>query len=203
MNCSSAAKHEKAVSDMFYTIKDHIEVSTENKDVSKMTLTKALKDRMKKGQSKNEHTYLEPSEFRDWNKDGNKYLKEWVDKFNENLWAQISVENIFSNGPAVAEEHKQTNAILFGYFPHGVPFVYGGEGANFKDVYWIFYAPLTTISGQSKGIDKNGFHLSAYRDKDQNGALGALIGSNNVDGTLAVIPGGDEKIPELVYTSMP
>ena len=122
--------------------------------------------------------------------------------FDETRWAQISAENIFANGPAVAEEHKKTNAILFGYFPHGVPFVFGGEGVNYEDVYWIFYAPLTTKSGEAKGIDKNGYHLSAYRDKDQNGALGAFIGIKIVDGTPVVLTGADEEIPELSYTTM-
>ena len=81
--------------------------------------------------------------------------------------------------------------------------MFGGDGTNYKDVYWIFYAPLTTKSGEAKGIDKNGYHLSAFRDRDQNGALGAFIGSKITDGTLEIIPGDDEEIPELKYTSIP
>ena len=189
---------------MFYAIKDHLDVPIQKEDGSKkITLTSALKDRMEAGKSKVVHTYREPSEFKDWNTDGNRYLKEWVGDFDETRWAQITVENIFANGPAVAEEHKKTNAILFGYFPHGLPFVFGGEGTNYEDVYWIFYAPLTTKAGEAKGIDKNGYHLSAYRDGDENGALGAFIGTRIADGTLTVLPGDDKEIPELKYTSMP
>jgi len=202
--CGGVSNHEKAVADMFYAIKDHLDVPIQKKDGSKkITLTSALKDRMEAGKSMAIHTYPEASEFKDWNTDGNRYLKEWVGDIDETRWAQITVENIFANGPAVAKEHKKTNAVLFGYFPHGLPFVFGGEGTNYEDVYWIFYAPLTTKAGEAKGIDKNGYHLSAYRDGDQNGALGAFIGSRIADGTLTVLPGDDEEIPELKYTSMP
>ena len=187
---------------MFYAIKDHLDVPTQKIDKSKITLTSALKDRMEAGKSKSVHTYPEASEFKDWNTDGNRYLKEWVGDIDETRWAQITVENIFANGPAVAEEHKKTNAVLFGYFPHGLPFVFGGEGTNYEDVYWIFYAPLTTKAGEAKGIDKNGYHLSAYRDQDQSGALGAFIGIKIVDGTPVVLTGADEEIPELSYTTM-
>ena len=201
--CGGVSNHEKAVANMFYAIKDHLDVPIQKKDGSKkITLTSALKDRMEAGKSMAIHTYPEASEFKDWNTDGNKYLKEWVGDFDDTRWAQISAENIFANGPAVAEEHKKTNAILFGYFPRGVPFVFGGEGVNYEDVYWIFYAPLTTKSGEAKGIDKDGFHLSTYRDRDQNGALGAFIGIKIVDGTPVVLTGADEEIPELSYTTM-
>ena len=198
------SNHEKTVADMYYAIKDHLDFPIMKKDgAKKITLTSALKDRMEAGKSMAIHTYPEASEFKDWNTDGYRYLKEWVGDIYETRWAQITVENIFANGPAVAEEHKQTNAVLFGYFPHGLPFVFGGEGTNYEDVYWIFYAPLTTKAGEAKGIDKNGYHLSAYRDGDQNGALGVFIGSRIAEGTLPVLTGDDEEIPELKYTSMP
>ena len=175
--CGGISNHEKAVADMFYAIKDHLDVPIQKEDGSnKITLTSALKDRMEAGKSKGVLTYREPSEFKDWNTDGNRYLKEWVSDFDETRWAQISAENIFANGPAVAEEHKKTNAILFGYFPHGLPFVFGGEGANYEDVYWIFYAPLTTKAGEAKGIDKNGYHLSASGMETKTEHLGLLLG---------------------------
>ena len=202
--CGGTSNHEKVVADMFHSIKRYLDLPLQKKEkMNKITLTSALKEKMQSGKSNVVYTYPEASEFKDWNTDGNKYLKEWVGDFDETRWVQITVENIFANGPAVAEEHKKTNAILFGYFPHGLPFVFGGEGNNYKDVYWIFYAPITTKIGEAKGIDKNGYHLSAYRDRDQNGALGAFIGSKITDGTLEIIPGDDEEIPELKYTSIP
>jgi len=201
--CGGNSNHEKSVSGMFYKIKEFLDVPLQTKAESKITLSSALKDRMKKGKSKAVYTYPEAQEFRDWDSDGNKYLKEWVGEYDKSHWIQIVVENIFANGLAVEKENKKTNAILFGYFPNGLPFVFGGEGTNFKDVYWIFYAPFTTKAGEIKGVDKNGYHLSAYRDKDQNGALGAFIRSKDTDGTIEIIPGDDEAITKLQYTSLP
>ncbi len=193
---------EKEVADMFHAIKNHLDASSRDKaNTKKLTMTGKIQEQIK-GKSKKIHTYPEASEFKDWETDGNKYLKEWLGDFDDTRWAQISIENIFANGPAVAEEHKKTNGIIFSYYSNGVPFIFGGEGSNYDDAYFIFYAPLTTKSGEAIGIDKSGYHLSAYRDRDQNGALNAFIGSKIVDGTLVVLPGADEEIPGLKYTSM-
>ena len=197
-----ARYQEKEVADMFHAIKNHLDTSSGDKtNTKKLTMTGKIQEQIK-SKSQSVHTYPEASEFKDWDTDGNKYLKEWVGDFDKTRWAQISVENIFSNGPAVAEEHKKTNAIIFAYYSNGVPFVFGGEGSNYDDAYFIFYAPLTTKAGEAIGIDKSGYHLSTYRDGDQNGALNAFIGSKIVDGTLVVLSGADEEIPELKYTTM-
>ena len=123
---------------------------------------------------------------------------------NENVCSKCNAvmdENTFANGPAVREAHKKTNAMLFAYFSNGLPQVLGGEGNNFDDVYFIYYAPITTKSGEAKGIDKNGYHLSAYKDADKNGSLNIFIGIKIIDGTLVLLPGSDEQIPELSFTS--
>ena len=76
-----------------------------------------------------------------------------------------------------------------------------GTSFNFDDVYFIYYAPITTKSGEAKGIDKNGYLLSAYKDADKNGSLNIFIGIKIIDGTLVLLPGSDEQIPELSFTS--
>ena len=72
--CGGTSNHEKAVADMFYAIKAHLDVPIQKKDGSKkFTLSSALKDKMETGKSNSVYTYPEASEFKDWNTDGNKY----------------------------------------------------------------------------------------------------------------------------------
>ena len=200
-SCGERQDHYQVVEEMFRSIKNHLDAPLQNNRKSKLTLSGALKDEIVKGELKSVHSFPEPEEFKSWKIDGNKYLKKWIVDYDEKRWAQIVIENTFANGPAVREEHKKTNAILFAYFSNGLPQVLGGEGNNFDDVYFIYYAPITTKSGEAKGIDKNGYHLSAYKDADKNGSLNIFIGIKIIDGTLVLLPGSDEQIPELSFTS--
>ena len=71
------------------------------------------------------------------------------------------------------------------YHPHGGPVSkWGGSPAataepgastSKEDVYWIFYAPLTTASGKVAGRDRDGYIMAAFRDD----------GDNNFEATFA------------------
>ena len=137
----------------------------------------------------------------------NVYLKEWVEDYEPNYWIQFQAKNAFANGNKVHDDHASSDAIVFGYFPHGVlnkvslntgaDITTGGSSTDKADVYWIYYAPATTAAGTDDGIDFDGFFMTAFRDANNNGDFDARIAHTAAAADVAITLNGDEEITDL------
>ena len=137
----------------------------------------------------------------------NVYLKEWVEDYEEDYWIQFQVKNAFVNGNKVHADHAKTDAIVFGYFPHGIldkvslnaaaDIATGGTSTDKADVYWIYYAPATTATGTDDGIDFDGFFMTAFRDANNNGDFDATIDHTADAADVVITLNGDEEITDL------
>ena len=127
------------------------------------------------------------------------YLEEWVEDYDKELWSQFADADGYVNGGSEAS----CDAVVFMYHPHGRPagnvnfgsdLAAGGASAtSVEDIYWIYYAPRTSVSGKIKGRTFDGFVMSAYKgnldwtfDASTN-AAGAVTGNN------------ETVIPDLTY----
>ena len=137
----------------------------------------------------------------------NVYLKEWVEDYEPNYWIQFQAKNAFANGNKVHGDHAGVDAIVFGYFPHGIlnqvdvdgvgDIGTGGTSTDKADVYWIYYAPATTATGNADGIDFDGFFMTAFRDANNNGDVDARIAHTAAAADVAITLNGDEEITDL------
>ena len=127
----------------------------------------------------------------------NNYLKEWVEDFDGNMWAQEAT--------AAADEigHQNTNdlggnipirAAVFYYMPHGIDAARtnaqtgdAGTSTNKTDIYFIHYAPHTTAASKALGRNYDGFTLKAYKNTSND----LLWGGTNVE----------TEIPDMLWTT--
>ena len=107
----------------------------------------------------------------------NNYLKEWVEDFDGNLWAQeaTAANNTlgYRNAEDLAGATTDLRAAVFYYMPHGIDAARtnsqtgnAGSSTNKTDIYFIFYAPHTTAASKALGRNYDGFTLKAYRNAD-------------------------------------
>ena len=107
----------------------------------------------------------------------NNYLKEWVEDFDGNLWAQeaTAANNTlgYRNAQDLAGATTDLRAAVFYYMPHGIDAARTnsqtgdvGTSTNKTDIYFIFYAPHTTAASKALGRNYDGFTLKAYRNAD-------------------------------------
>ena len=157
----TSGAYESNVRSMFGVIKNEVNAQ-------------ALKAAMTGGATGHLETYPEPSDVA-----LNYYLTQWVEDFETDYWSSFAKDNIYNNATnTVALAHTQTGGALFMYHPHGGPVSkWGGSPAataepgastSKEDVYWIFYAPLTTASGKTAGRDRDGYIMAAFRDDGDN-----------------------------------
>jgi len=117
----------------------------------------------------------------------NNYLKEWVEDFDGNLWAQeqtaASAHIGYTNANALGGT-ANINAAVFYYMPHGIDALRtnsqtgdAGTSTNKTDIYFIHYAPHTTAASKALGRNYDGFTLKAYRNAD----LDLTWGGTNVE----------------------
>ena len=130
----------------------------------------ALKAAMTGGATGHRETYPEGTEV-----GMNYYLKEWVEDFESDYWSSFLIDNNYTNGNNKHADHAKTAGILFMYHPHG-PMKNGdvtwgdaavttaGTSQMLENIYWIYYAPLTTAAGKTAGRDKDGYLLAAFSD---------------------------------------
>ena len=107
----------------------------------------------------------------------NNYLKEWVEDFDGNLWAQeaTAANNTlgYRNAHDLDGATTDLRAAVFYYMPHGIDAARtnsqtgnAGSSTNKTDIYFIFYAPHTTAASKALGRNYDGFTLKAYRNAD-------------------------------------
>ena len=120
----------------------------------------------------------------------NNYLDLWIEDYDKEYWVQWQYDNHVTNANAT---DNAVAAAVFCYFPHGIPqatingtdITAVGTAGNLsqEDVYYIVYAPITTLDGTDGGVQFDGFTLSLWHDDNQNHAYNGAISSG--DGTAA------------------
>ena len=147
----------------------------------------------------------------------NFYLKKWVADYDPNAWSQFQCSSVYDNssGPGATNTHM----LLFMYHPHGMPngaitWTAGGgvqltpEGgdatANTEDIYWIVYAPRTSIRGEDVGRELDGFAMAAWANGGTDDKkFGATIGNNGVSTTGTGAGLEEIRLPDLDYILNP
>ena len=129
----------------------------------------------------------------------NFYLKKWVADYDPSAWSQFQSSTKYDNssGPGATDTHM----LLFMYHPHGMPnadIVWTTGGAvnltpsggtptpNTEDIYWIVYAPRTSVRGADVGRELDGFAMAAWANGGTDDrTFGATIANNGVSTTGA------------------
>ena len=119
----------------------------------------------------------------------NNYLDLWIEDYDKEYWVQWQFDNHITNANAT---DAAVAAAVFGYFPHGIPDEVGNGGAAIdidppgsatntsqEDVYYIVYAPITTLDGTDGGVQFDGFTLSLWHDDNQNFQYNGAISNGN------------------------
>ena len=116
----------------------------------------------------------------------NNYLDLWIEDYDSQYWCQIQIDNHVTNANAT---DNAVAAAVFCYFPHGIPqatingtdITAVGTAGNLsqEDVYYIVYAPVTTLDGSDGGVQFDGFTLSLWHDDNQNFAYNGAISNGN------------------------
>ncbi|MDP6861972.1 MAG: type II secretion system protein [Candidatus Marinimicrobia bacterium] len=127
----------------------------------------------------------------------NNYLDLWIEDYDKEYWVQWQFDNHVTNANAT---DNAVAAAIFGYFPHGIPAEVGNGGAavdidppgsaantSQEDVYYIVYAPITTLDGTDGGVEFDGFTLSLWHDDNQNHAYNGAISSGNGSAAQAAL----------------
>ena len=140
----------------------------------------------------------------------NNWLKEWVEDYDETQWYQLNIANHYGNANGSIEANELSNAIVFGYFPHGVigsmklnggtAIATGKPSTDLLDIYWIYYAPTTTALGNDEGLDFDGFFMTAFKD-DNDGVFEPTF-AQTADADDVVIGGGDTEIADLHWITV-
>ena len=147
------------------------------------------------------------------------YLDRWVGDYDPEAWSQILKTNIYvnSNGAGI---YTVTNAVLFMYHPHGRPathgtwaggdgtteYTLGGTATSLEDIYWIYYAPRTSIVGKAAGRELDSYVMSCWKSviKADGSWDYVFDGVHAADGTATDAGvAGDDPIPDLTYLSKP
>ena len=152
--------------------------------------------------------------------DENFYLKKWVADYDPSAWSQFQVDTKYDNsgGPGATDTHL----LLFMYHPHGQPnaaieWTFAGATGNLtpsnnaapgastststEDIYWISYAPRTSIRGAAVGRINDGFVMAAWKSEGtEDWVFGGSIDSDGacVDGAST-----EKCIDDLTYILNP
>ena len=102
--------------------------------------------------------------------DVNGYLVDWVEDFEGDYWYQ-NAATTYIDANNVAGAATTTPAAVFWYMPHGLGSSQvnaiastAGTSTNKEDIYFIYYAPHTTVGGNAGGRNFDGFVLKAYKN---------------------------------------
>ena len=134
----------------------------------------------------------------------NYYLNRWVDEYDDALW----VEHVFAGKAGFTNTNKKSavraepDYMVIAYFPHGIHTAspWSGTSTDEEDVYWIYYMPITTLSGLAGGYDFDGFMMFATQDADMDQTPDATI--TIADTGLMTITANDEDIiSDIQYIS--
>ncbi|MBH09189.1 MAG: hypothetical protein CMG74_02355 [Candidatus Marinimicrobia bacterium] len=142
----------------------------------------------------------------------NTYLDSWIEDYDKDYWVQWQFDNHVGN--AVATDNAAAAAV-FGYFPHGIPNSVSnagsavdissyGDAANTsqEDVYYIVYAPITTLDGADGGVQFDGYTLCLFYDDDQDHNYEGDI-TVAANGTVTYVTDPDtQPSSEFVHTSI-
>jgi prepilin-type N-terminal cleavage/methylation domain-containing protein len=174
----------------------------------------AVKKAMTGGASGHQETYPEGSgtTTATGNKDdfANNWLKEWVEDYDETQWYQLNIANHYGNGNGSIEANELSNAIVFGYFPHGVldeikidagTIETGKTSTDLLNIYWIYYAPMTTQLGNDEGLDFDGFFMAAFKD-DNDGDFEPTFAQAADADDVEVTENGDTEIDDLHWITV-
>ena len=107
----------------------------------------------------------------------NFYLQKWVSDYDPAAWSQFQATSKYDNSVSGGAGNK-TNILLFMYHPHGTPtgdITWTGYGvqispaggtasASTEDIYWICYAPRTSVRGALVGRQLDGFVMAAWKN---------------------------------------
>jgi len=155
-------------------------------------------------------TYPNPTETGE-----NFYLNKWVTDYDPSAWTQFrAVENYDNTGSGGAGDN---HALLFMYHPHGRPSgavtwtgshgtteltPEGGDASNSKeDLYWIYYAPRTSVRGVSTGRVLDGFVMAAWKST---GTDDWVFGGSISDAGACVAGASDEEcLDDLTFILNP
>ena len=158
----------------------------------------AIKAAMSGGASGHLETFPEPN-----NVATNYYLDRWVDDYDPDMWTQFQNTSHYANYGTLVN----LSAVLFMYHPHGKPdgaitwtssgstMNPGGSATSLEDIYWIYYAPRTSATGNTNGRTLDGFVMAAWvgsNDWTFNGTINQAGVSQN---------GNEARIADLDYIS--
>jgi prepilin-type N-terminal cleavage/methylation domain-containing protein len=136
----------------------------------------------------------------------NYYLDKWVDEYDNALWAEMTFAGkggfTNTNKKSVATHIATPDYMVLGYFPHGIHTTgpWSGSSTDEEDVYWIYYMPITTLSGTAGGYDFDGFMMFATQDADMDQVPDATITIAG-DGTMAITANDEDIITDIQYIS--
>ena len=149
----------------------------------------------------------------------NYFVDLWVDDYDPDMWSSFSLPTCYDNS---TNGLGDVGAVLFMYHPHGRPvgpivITEDGSGTPLKktdgseggvagastskeDIYWIYYAPRTSVAGKAAGRQTDSFVMAAWTDVQEgdNWTFGGSIAAN---GTPAA--GTDVVIADLTYMRDP
>jgi prepilin-type N-terminal cleavage/methylation domain-containing protein len=146
------------------------------------------------------------------------YIATWVEDYDPDQWSSFVKLNLYPNttndaGGVGDDAHDDnTNVVLFMYHPHGKPDVITwteaggaalldgatGTSVNKEDIYWIYYAPRTSLQGKAKGRELDSYVMSAWKNDDLDFDFDGLMTAAG-----GVTDGGDDPLTDLTYLSKP
>ena len=139
----------------------------------------------------------------------NHYLGKWVADYDPSAWSQFQAASKYDD---TASGGDFTNLLLFMYHPHGRPSGVitwasgtevtpaGGTPSDSKeDIYWISYAPRTSVRGALVGRQRDGFVMAAWK----NGGTTDWTFGGSIDNAGACVEGGEECLDDLTYILNP
>ncbi|SVD02408.1 uncharacterized protein METZ01_LOCUS355262 [marine metagenome] len=182
----------------------------------------AIKAAMSGGSQGHLETYPDVDEVGGDYLNVNYFADLWVDDYDPDMWSSFTMPQCYVNTTNGSGAYTAVGAVLFMYHPHGRPVgpvvitedgsgtpkkktdgTEGGEaGASTskEDIYWIYYAPRTSVAGAAAGRQTDSFVMAAWVDVQEgdNWTFGGSIAAN---GTPAA--GTDVVIDDLSYMRDP
>ena len=120
------------------------------------------------------------------------------------MWTQFQNASHYAQGNG----QPNANAVLFMYHPHGRPDAAvvrtssgstmtpsGGNSSSLEDIYWIYYAPRTSATGNTNGRTVDGFVMSAWVGSND------LTFNGSINQAGAAQDGDEAAIADLTYLS--